>query len=405
MNFLVLILGSDANAYYMARCCYEAYKVKPHLIGQKKLGFTKFTNILTIEYFEDLWNEKEFIKKINSYAKKNKFKKVLLVSTNETYTEFIARNKEKLEDNLVFNLPDEKIIKTLTNKELFYKTYANSSLEFPKTLYFDLKDDENRIQVDYPVVMKPANVVEYNHVDFEGKNKIYKINSREELLDTIKRIKDSKYNDRLIIQEFIPGDDSYLYDSVVYIDKKGKCRVISLAQIGLQERTKTMVGNAAVLINGFSTFDIDSDKQIKDIVKFMESINYRGFAEIDMKYDARDNKLKVLEINARQGRCSYYLTPLGYNLIKVMADDLIYDENKEFKVLTDKVLLSFVPKGIIKKYCKSNPRFRQEALALWKKKNVVKPMDAKCDKNFLRFLQLRKRWLNYYKEYKNSYWK
>ena len=50
MNFLVLILGSDANAYYMARCCYEAYKVKPHLIGQKKLGFTKFTNILTIEY-------------------------------------------------------------------------------------------------------------------------------------------------------------------------------------------------------------------------------------------------------------------------------------------------------------------------------------------------------------------
>ena len=405
MNFLVLILGSDANAYYMARCCYEAYKVKPHLIGQKKLGFTKFTNILTIEYMEDLWNEKKFVKIINNYAKKNKFNKVLLVSTNETYTEFIARNKDKLEKNLLFNLPDEKIIKTLTNKEVFYKTYEKSNLCFPKTVYFDINSTIGDIRATYPLVIKPANVVEYNHVDFEGKNKIYKVNNKEELLDVIDRIKKSDYKDRLIIQEFIPGDDSYLYDSVVYLDKNGKCSVITLAQIGLQERTRTMVGNAAVLINGFSTFDVDSEKQIKDIVKFMEAIGYRGFAEIDMKYDPRDKKFKVLEINARQGRCSYYLTPLGYNLIKVLADDLIYNEKKEFKVLTDKVLLSFVPKGIIKKYCKDNPRFRQEALALWKQKKVVKPMDCKYDKNILRFLQLRKRWFNYYKEYKNSYWK
>ena len=405
MNFLVLILGSDANAYYMARCCYEAYKIKPHLIGQRRLAFTRFTNILTIEYFEDMWNEKKFIKIINDYAKKNKFKKILLVSTNETYTEFISKNKDKLEENLVYNLPDEKIIKTLTNKELFYKTYEKSNLCFPKTIYFNINDDINKINIEYPLVIKPADVVEYNHTNFEGKNKIYKIENFKELENTINMIKNSEYKDRLIIQEFIPGDDSYLYDSVVYLDKNSKCRVISFAQIGLQERTRSMVGNAAVLINGFSTFNGDSDKQIKDIVQFMESIGYKGFAEIDMKYDARDNKFKVLEINARQGRCSYYLTPLGYNLIKVMADDIIFDENKEFKVLTEKVLLSFVPKGIIKKYCKNNPRFRQEALLLWKKKKLVKPMDCKYDKNFLRFLQLRKRWFNYYKEYKNSYWK
>ena len=45
-DFDVLILGSDANAYYMARCCYEAYHKKAYLIANKVLSFTKYSNIL-----------------------------------------------------------------------------------------------------------------------------------------------------------------------------------------------------------------------------------------------------------------------------------------------------------------------------------------------------------------------
>lgn len=405
MDFFVLILGTDANAYYMARCCYEEYKIKPHLIGQRRLAFTKFSNILTIEYCPDFWKEETFLEVINNYAKNSEYKKILLVSTNETYTEYISKNKEKLNKKFVYNLPSIEIIKTLTNKENFYKTYENSELTFPKTIYFDAKKDKiESIKIQFPLVLKPANVVKYNHVDFVGKNKIYKIDNQSELEKTINIIKNSEYDDRLIIQEFIPGDDSYLFDSVVYADKNSKCKIISFAQIGMQERTKTMVGNAALLINGFNTFDGNVDKQINNIISFIEKIGYMGFAEIDMKYDYRDKIFKVLEINARQGRCSYYLTPLGCNLVKTMVDDVIKNKDIEKKVLTEKVLLTFVPKGIIKKYC-TNKKLKKEALKLWKKGNVVKPMDCKLDKNFKRFLMLRKRWLHYYKEYKNSYWK
>ena len=405
MDFFVLILGTDANAYYMARCCYEEYKIKPHLIGQRRLAFTKFSNILTVEYCPDFWKEKTFLEVINNYAKNSEYKKILLVSTNETYTEYISKNKEKLNKKFVYNLPSIEIIKTLTNKENFYKTYENSELTFPKSIYFDAKKDKiESIKIQFPLVLKPANVVKYNHVDFVGKNKIYKIDNQSELEKTINVIKNSEYDDRLIIQEFIPGDDSYLFDSVVYVDKNSKCKVISFAQIGMQERTKSMVGNAALLINGFNTFDGNTEKQINNIISFIEKIGYMGFAEIDMKYDYRDKTFKVLEINARQGRCSYYLTPLGCNLVKTMVDDVIKNKDIEKKVLTEKVLLTFVPKGIIKKYC-TNKKLKKEALKLWKKGNVVKPMECKLDKNFKRFLMLRKRWLHYYKEYKNSYWK
>ena len=80
----------------------------------------------------------------------------------------------------------------------------------------------------------------------------------------------------------------------------------------------------------------------------------------------------------------------------------MFHQEKPYTFLTDKVLLSFVPKGIVKKYIK-NEEFKKEALKMWK--NVVKPMSAKVDKNFKRFLLLHKRWFHYYKEYKNGYWK
>ena len=400
MDFEILILGSDANAYYMARCAYEAYHKKAHLIGKDRLAFTKYSNILTIEYQEKLWDEKEFVKILNCYAKEHPCK-ILVVSTNETYSIFLARNREKIQENLIYPRQDEKILESLTNKEKFYKTYKNSELVFPETHYFDVLKNTVIPSLKYPIVLKPSNVVEYNHLKFEDKHKIYKLYSEEEVEKTILQIKEAGYKDRLILQEFVQGDDSFLFDSVVYVDKKGKCKVISFAQIGLQERSKTMVGNAATLINGENTFDGNVDEMKKSILSFMEKLGMNGFYEFDMKYDLREKKFKVLEINARQGRCSYYITPLGANLVQVLVEDLIEKKELPFRDLKEKCLLSFVPKGIAKKYI-GNEDFKRETLKLWKQR--VSPMECKEDRNIKRFLMMKKRLWHYRIEYKNSYW-
>jgi D-aspartate ligase len=136
--------------------------------------------------------------------------------------------------------------------------------------------------------------------------------------------------------------------------------------------------------------------------QFLEDIKFQGFCEFDLKYDYRDKKFKVLEINARQGRCSYYLTALGHNLVGVLIDDLIYNKKMDYKFLQDKALLSFVPKGVIKKYL-VNEEYKKEVFKLWNKK--VNPLVYKNDLNLKRILYLIKKHLRYYKEYKNSYWR
>ena len=403
MDFEILIAGTDANAYYMARCYHEAYGKKATLLGKTPMIYIKYTNILNVIYNDKIWTEQGFLDAIEDFRKNHPNKKILLISSNETYAAFISKNKDIINEQFVHNYPSIDIINSLIMKETFYKTYENSVLDFPLTVYYNCSNpSEISDEFTYPVIIKPSNVIEYNHISFEGKNKIYKVNSKEELTQIVNTIVENGYKDTLILQEFIPGDDSYLFDSVVYCGKDKKVKFISFAQIGLQEHSKTMVGNAAVLINGFNQYG-DNSEMINKIRTFMEDIGYQGFAEFDMKYDYRDKKFKVLEINARQGRCSYYITPLGYNLVKVLADDLIYNKEMNFEVIDKEVLLSFVPKGVVKKYI-ANTEFKKKALSMWKK-GVVNPLKYNKDTDLKRKLLLARRHVDYYKEYKNGVWK
>lgn len=405
-DFRTLIIGNDINAYYLARCYHELTGKKADLIGllipgEKSFAYTRYTKILNIKYVEQLWDENVFLNTINEYYEEHNDEKILLVSSNETYGEFIAKNKKDLSKKFYFNYPSVKLQRTLVMKELFYKTYEDSVIDLPKTIYYDCKKDsvidEN---IMFPVIVKPSNVILFKHITFRGKKKIYRLNNMNELNEVIGLFKDGGYDDTLIIQEYIPGDDSHLFDAVVYCNKKKEVKLVSFAQIGLQEHSPKMIGNAAVLINGYSEHP-GVTEQIVKIKEFMESIGYQGFAEFDMKYDARDGKYKVMEINARQGRCSYYITPCGFNLIEVLAKDLIFDEDMEYQVVENQVLETFVPKSVVKKYI-VNERYKEKVLSMWKDK--VHPLDYKKDNGILRKLMLLKIKLNYIKAYKENSW-
>ena len=401
MDYTLLIIGADANAYYMARCYHELTGKKAYLIAKNPIWFTDTSKIVNISYNDNLRDEETLLKVLDNFYNKHKNKKILLVSATENYIELISKNKDKLKDKYYFNYADVSIIKTLSNKELFYKKYMNNGIiDLPKTIYYDLsKENELKIDFDYPVIVKAANVVAYRKLHFTGQNKIYKVNSLNELENIIHDIKEGGYLDTLIIQEYIPGDDSTLFDSVIYSDTKGNVKRITLAQIGLQEHKSDLVGNAAILINGYNEFP--NKNIVERIKKLAETIGITGFAEFDLKFDKRTNDYKLLEINPRQGRSSYYLTSLGCNLIDILKKDLIDKEKLNFEYLNKEVLLSFIPKSIIKKYV-VNETYKKKALSLYK--NHINPIKYKKDFSLKRNYLLLKKDLRYFQDYKNGYW-
>ena len=401
MDFEVIIIGSDANAYYMARCYHEEYNRKARVISFEPMSFVNHSKITIPTYDDRLWDSDTFAFALNEYVKDIEAKKIVCISSNETYARNLVLNKEKLDPRIVYNYVDLEFLDSLMMKDLFFETYKDSGL-LPKTIIHDPLRELN-IDFDFPIIIKPCDVIDWNHINFIGKKKIYKLDNMDEVNTTIENIKNSEYQGKLIIQEYIPGDDSALFDSVVYCNKDGEMQLMAFAQIGLQEHTTKMVGNAAVLINGFDTNGYD-ETVIYQLKEFMESINFKGLAELDIKYDYRDKKYKILEINARQGRCSYYVSFAGYNLVKYVVDDLIYNKEKEFVLVKEEVLLTYIPKKIMKKYV-VNGEFKKKALELYKRKKVVNPLIYKKDLPLKRILFLVRKHFRYFKDYKNGYWK
>ncbi|CAM3212458.1 carboxylate--amine ligase [Filibacter tadaridae] len=399
--FIPIIVGTDMNAYNMAISFHEEYGIKPVLVGKEPLSFTSLSSIIKSIELNPKLPEKEtfvsFLKKVaEKYAEPKK--KMLLIGTNDLYVRMIIENAEALRGHFVFNYLDEPLMNDVLVKSNFYKLCAEHGIEAPATYYYScLSDKPFTDEVLFPVIVKPSNGVQYYLNPFDGMQKVYKVDSYDEIEKVIHTIKASGYKEELIIQDYIPGDDTYMWDSVFYMNTHGQAELATFAQVVLQEHTVTAIGNYTALITRYN------EEMMMKLKGFLEALDYVGYANFDLKYDERDGKFKVFEVNIRQGRSSYYITACGHNMAKYLVDDLIYGQQKPLTLLNENYLFTVVPKIVLKKFV-TDSGVQKDVRALLKAKKYGNPLFYKQDRHFKRKLYLLLRQINYYRKYKNNQW-
>ena len=77
-KFLPVILGTDANAYGLARSFYEEYMVKSLALGKMALKETKKSKILTVKTFENLDTNEVFNNVLENIGKEYSKKYIIL---------------------------------------------------------------------------------------------------------------------------------------------------------------------------------------------------------------------------------------------------------------------------------------------------------------------------------------
>lgn len=398
--FIPVIVGTDLNAYHMSASFHEAYHVKPYLLGQLSLGFTHYSNIIAkIKLVDHLHESAVFVQALIDYHEEINPGDVplLLVGTSDEYVRLIIENQDQLAPYYVFNVLTEDLLNQLTNKERFYQLAAEHGLPVPETAVYQMGEPFNLTIPHFPVIVKPSNSVLYNAHPFPGKEKVYRLNSEAEVKATIAQIEQGGYPGKLLIQEYIEGDDTYNWDSVLYLNQNSQAQFVSFGQVALQEHEATAVGNYTAIL---SRYNPQVMAQLKD---FLEAIHYTGFANFDMKYDTRTKTYKVFEVNVRQGRSSYYVTQMGHNLAYYLVEDVINHHAQDCTFIQAENLFTVVPKNILRDYI-HNADIREEALGLIKAGKWGNPLFYKGDHSLIRRLYLAVRQYRYRAKYQNAKW-
>lgn len=367
MNIQPVLIGADLNCYNVARAFNEAYNVKSIAFGRYEIGATKNSNIIEFNIVEKINESDVLVETLIKLSDKLKDKKLILMGCTDEYAELIIDNKEKLKGRYIMPYIDKELKEKLISKDVFYGMCEKFNLPYPKTYIYSKDDNVENVNFTYPIIVKPADSIAYWHNEFENMKKAYLVNDITEFKEVVNLIYSSGYSENLIIQDFIPGDDSKMRVLTAYSDKNGKVKMMCLGHVLLEEHTPKGIGNHAAIITEFN------ERIMLKFKDFLESINYVGFSNFDIKYDERDNEYKVFEINLRQGRSNYYVTGSKNNIAECIVNDYVLNKEMPLKLCKDEYFWRVIPDNVVYKFVKDEELVK-------KAKKLVK--ENRCSSSF-----------------------
>ena len=357
LSFQPLLFGGDINVYSVARAFHEAYGVKSIAYGKFHTFPCAFSAIIDYRTCPENEEDEVFLQHVNEVCAQLPDKTVLVIGCGDSYVQLAARYKDQMPANAIAPYIPGDLLDHLINKEYFYQLCDEHGIDHPATFIYD-KSMGHDFDLPWgpPYIAKPADGVAYWQHEFEGIKKVYICQSRQELLDALDAVYAAGYPDHMILQEFIPGDDTYMRVLTNYSDRNAQVKLMCLGHVLLEEHSPHGIGNHAVIIT-----EHDEALCLK-IKALLESLHYVGFSNFDIKYDSRDGKYKLFEINCRQGRSNYYVTGAGYNIAKLLVEDLVEHKELPFVITENESLWRMVPKAVAFKFVPKSYHPRMKAL-------------------------------------------
>lgn len=397
-DLLPVLLGSDANVYGMARSFYMEYGVTSLAIGKGALAATANSKLVKMAVVEpNLEDDAVFVRTLTDFAKAHTGKTLVLVSCGDNYTGLMARARAALEPYYKFACPTPELVAELDTKEFFYKACERHGLSYPRT--FGCTNENYKtveLPFPFPCIIKASNSVAYWNCKFPHKKKVFVAYNKEKFDAITAAIYSSSYQDNLVLQEYIPGDDNCMRVLNCYSGLDHKVKLMALGRPLLEEQTPEGIGNYAAIMN------VRDDELMEKMKAFLEDVGWEGFSNFDMKYDARDGKYKLFEMNPRQGRSSFFVTASGYNLAKWLVEDVVEHKEQDLTIADAHHLWMIAPAGIIKKYLKDEALLA-EAKELMRQGKVSHQLFCKEDAGLKRRIWYIKNQLNNYRKYKRYF--
>ncbi len=212
----------------------------------------------------------------------------VIFACGDSAIDFMIEARDELEKDFILDcqIPSKQL--DMLNKRKTLELAEQVGIEAPKFWFPDELNDLQKIAdtAVYPVLIKPIFTHLFQkHYD----KKLLLVDNKEDLLRWAQEVKAKQIE--FMICEFIPGPDTCNSSYYTHIDAKGN---------NLFKYTKRVIRRTQPNFGGGCYHE---SKWLPDTAKegekYFRGIGFTGLCNIEFKHDARDNKLKLIEVNAR----------------------------------------------------------------------------------------------------------
>ncbi len=227
----------------------------------------------------------------------------LLIPCADGDVQFIAEHRTQLSQTFRVTSCAWDVLETLCDKQLLPQSAAKAGVDCPKFYTIHSEDAARNTDILFPVVLKPATRETANAFTLA---KAWKAETREEFVE--------KYRDgarlvgarHVVVQELVPGggEAQFSYAGVWH-------RGAPIADL-MARRTRQY----PVEFSYTSTFvEIIDRPDIREAAhRLLKGAQFEGLVEVEFKYDAREGRAKVLDVNPRAWSWLALAESAGINL-------------------------------------------------------------------------------------------
>jgi len=236
-------------------------------------------------------NSDEYLVRLMAFGKSLSKKAVLFWTSDETAV-FCTRYAEQLRGYYLFPENSPELIDQIQDKRGMYHLALKHGVPTPRTEFPSNRADVERYLPDaqFPIMLK--GIIGNRLLARTGK-KMVLVHNPEELMENYELLEDPDYPN-LMLQEGIPGDDDQVWIFNGYFDRKSDC---------LNPYTGHKIRQFPVHVGCASLGICKWNEEVAQItMNFMKALGYSGILDIGYRYDPRDGKYKVLDINPRIGQ-------------------------------------------------------------------------------------------------------
>lgn len=212
----------------------------------------------------------------------------VLLPMQDDVVEVLARGHQALSGRYRLVTQDWETVRWAHDKRLAYRVAEELGIAIPRTWYPVDAEDLGRMDITYPVIVKPATSI---RLQYAIGRKALLARTRAELLEQYGLATTIDDAELVMVQEVIPGDGRTQY-SVASFCQEGRVLAAMTAR-----RTRQYPLDYGLSSTFVEAIEVPGLTDVA--VPLLARLGLSGMVEVEFKHDHRDGVNKLLDINPR----------------------------------------------------------------------------------------------------------